>query len=318
MIARAAHRIGPWLTPALVVVELALVASGLLSMRNAVVAGLVIEAALWVAVLSRVVEGARRFRAERAGGFDRWAAAEAGLAAVVPRPIARFILLEPRLWACLLSWALRRPAPAGPGTFRYDRGLGWVFLLVLALVIAEGAVVDGVVALVAPGTAWVWVVLGVHLYALAMLLALRASFVTRPHLLDDSGLHLQDGLFAQVDVPATAIVDARPARRANVGRSGFKTVPAEHTALLAFGDATDVVTLDPDHPVIVNGRPCTDGLTTLWVSVDDPVPFCTGRAKPSRRPLSASELKLVFTADVRKGERSLSRGYLTSGRCHPH
>jgi len=273
VITRAWHRIGPWLTPALVVVEVALVTSGLVSIRNAVVVGVVIEAALWVTVLSRVVVGARRFRAERRGGFDRWAAAEAGLAAVVPRPLARFILLEPHLWACLVSWALRRPGPAGPGTFRYDRGLRWVFILVIALVVVEGAVVDGVVALVAPGTAWVWVVLGVHLYALAMLLALRASFVTHPHLLAVSGLQLRDGVFTQIDVPAEAVVDARPARRANVGRSGFKINPDEHSALLAFGDATAVLTLDPGHPVTVNGQPCTDALTALWVSVDDPGRF---------------------------------------------
>ena len=289
VIARAWHRIGSWLTPALVVVEVVLVTSGLVSIRNAVVAGVVIEAALWVTVLSRVAVGARRLRAERRGGFDRWAAAEAGLAAVVPRPLARFILLEPHLWACLVSWALRRRVPAGAGTFRYDRGLRWVFTVVIALVIAEGAVVDGVVGLVAPGTAWVWVVLGVHLYALAMLLALRASFVTRPHLLDDSGLHLRDGVFAQINVPAEALVDARPARRANVGRSGFKISPDEHTALLAFGDATAVVTLDRDHQVIVNGQPCPDALTTLWVSIDDPGRFAvavrgdlgTGAPRPS-------------------------------------
>ncbi len=52
------RRVGPWLTPALVVAEVALASSGLLPLREAVVSAVAVELALWVVVAARVVADA--------------------------------------------------------------------------------------------------------------------------------------------------------------------------------------------------------------------------------------------------------------------
>jgi hypothetical protein len=64
------------------------------------------------------------------------------------------------------------------------------------------------------------VVLGVHIYGLVMLAALRASFATHPHRVTPAGLHLNDGIFRTVDIPYSSIRAIYPARQHYFGRSG--------------------------------------------------------------------------------------------------
>lgn len=63
MIVGAWRRARPWLTAALITVEVALVWSGLLPLRIAVFIGVAVEALLLVVAATGAVAGARRFRA---------------------------------------------------------------------------------------------------------------------------------------------------------------------------------------------------------------------------------------------------------------
>lgn len=176
------------------------------------------------------------------------------------RPLAGVVLLELRLWSCLARWATGRyPHDAG---FRYDRGLRLLIHAVIGLLVIEGAIVDLVLEVALPGTVWVWVWLGVHVYALLSLLGLLASWAVRPHLLDEHALRLRDGIVGELVIPYARITDARPARRSHVGRSGLKITGA--SGLLAFGDTTVELTLDPDGSV---------ALTSLAITVDTPHEF---------------------------------------------
>lgn len=271
MAGRAWRKVAPWLTPLLVAVEVGLVWSGLLGLRDAVILGLVVEALLWVVALRGVVAGVRHYRAGRATGLDLWQSAEAGLAQLVPRSLAKVILFEPRLWVCLARWVTGRYPTEATRAFRYDAGLRWIFWGAAGLVVLEGAAVDVVLGLALPGSIWVWVSLGVHAYALLGVVGFLASWVTRPHLVADDALLVRDGTLNELTVPYPAIRDARAEVRPRFGRSGLRVDDGGH-AVLALGDATVALTLDPTQPVDIAGRGPTP-LATLRVTVDRPGEF---------------------------------------------
>ncbi len=264
------RRVGPWLTPALVVAEVALASSGLLPLREAVASAVAVELALWVVVAARVVAGARRFRSARRGGADAWRAAEDALAAVVPRSFARVILLEPRLWACLVRWAIRRHAGVSSASLTYHRQVRGLMGVAAALVAVEGAVADVLLFVLLPGSAWRWAVLGAHVYALVVVGGLHASFATRPHLVVDGNLVVRDGIFHEIVIPLGAITTARRERRANSGRSGLRCDPGTRGATVALGDATVALGIDPAATVAVDGVRLRPRVANLAITVDEP------------------------------------------------
>lgn len=278
------RHVGPWATPLLAVVEVILVTSGLLAVRTAVIAGVVIEAAFWVTALSRTAAAARRYRSGRALGLDGWVAAEDALAQLVPRPIARVLLVEPRLLSCLVRWATGRHEGRAPGACSYHRNLRPLLVAIVALVAGEGAVVETLLALLVPGSPWVWVALAVHAYALVWIAGFLASLVTRPHRIAPDALLVRDGVFSELRIPYGAIADARITRRANFGRSGLKVDAASASAILAMGDANVKLDLDPAAEIHRSGASAPLHLRILSITVDDPPAFvralhirCAGR-----------------------------------------
>lgn len=67
---RRRRRLGPWLTLLLLVVEIGLVWSGLLSVTGAIVTAVALEALLALTALTHAVVAVRRYRALRAHGED--------------------------------------------------------------------------------------------------------------------------------------------------------------------------------------------------------------------------------------------------------
>lgn len=265
------RRAAPWCTPVLVVTDVVLVVSGVLTVGRAVLIVAVVELLLAATVVSSLVVASRRYRRARQAGFDRWQAAENALAELVPRRLARFILLEPRLLFGLLEPLRRRRSSIAPLTFRYDGGLRALLTVAIVLVIVEGVVVDGLVALITEDSTWLWIVLGAHVYGLVILLALRTSFATHPHQATPTGLRLRDGVFSTVDIPYAAIRAIRPARHHHVGRSGLKLDREQQQAVLAFGDTTVELELDQHQRIVVDGRASDTPLVRFRFSVDDPI-----------------------------------------------
>lgn len=270
MSARRWRRVGPWAIPVLVTAEVCLVWSGRLGLQAAVLVGVVIETALWSSALVGAGVGLASYRQARTSGVDAWRAAEEGLAALVPRLLARALLLEARLWVCLARWALGRHPGRHAGALAYHRQIGPLLAGAVALVVVEGAVVDTVLMVALPGSAWAWVVLGVHVYGVIFLAGLYASFVTRPHVVTADRILLRDGVFHEIELPRRAVLSARVERRANVGRSGFTYDADSRTALLALGDATAALDLDPTVPLLLDGTPAAVRPHRLAITADNP------------------------------------------------
>lgn len=266
------RRAGPWITPALVVAEIVLVWSGRLRLRDAVIVLVVVELLLAVAVVSRSASAFRRFTSSRSEGNDAWRAAEDGLARLIPRGAVRVLLFEARMWVCCFQLILMR-RPGARGAFSYHRGLQPVLLVVLALVILELGILEIVLAAILGGSVWVWVALGVHVYAVVWVIGFLGSIRLRPHLVAPDGLRLRDGVLTDLVVPYDGIAGVRAVARDNFGRSGFKIDRDEGSALLAYGAATVRLDLRPRARIEVNGEARPAEFTHLAITADDAAGF---------------------------------------------
>jgi len=205
------------------------------------------------------------------------------------RLVARTLSTEVRLWACLMRWLFGRHEGRSAQAHPYGRSLRPLLIVLLALVIVEGGLVEGVLALLAPRTPWPWLVLVLHVYALVWIAGLMASLRTRPHLLNSGELRLRDSVFTEIVVPLAAITGARATRRQTAARSGFLLDSAGAAATLAYGEATVTVMLDPDYPIDVDGTSVA-GLKCLHITVDDTGRFLQAIATPPPQPAPGAGL----------------------------
>jgi hypothetical protein len=264
------RRVGPWLTIMLITVEIVLVWTGVLSLLNAVIIIVVVEALLVVTALGRGVVAIRAFRAGRIDGRDGWAAAEEALGELVPPQLARILLIEARMWVCLVEWITRRRPPER--VFEYGASLRPIMRIVLGLLVIEGLVVEAVLAAVlGHDNPWVWVALGLHVYGLIWIGGFLSSLSVLPHQVGPTALVLRDSVFTVINIPLTAIASMTERRRGHSGRSGF-TVD-DGTGLLAYGDATVRIVLHPDSKVRVGTRPALAGLRRIDLTADNPTAF---------------------------------------------
>lgn len=220
-----------WALPILIVIEVGLIWSGRLDLKDALIAVAAIEMLLVVTVIGEILLVARRYRRGRSEGLDFWTALEGGLATIMPRKLARVSVMEPRLFACLARWALRRLRPA-EGEFGYHRKsqLGYIVLMVVMTAPVEVLVFEILIP-----WAWLrWTLLFLSVYAIFWILGFHASLAALPHRLESGGVRLRYGLFAEVLVPYAGISGVeRAARRAPKPGEGLHTAPDEGAAYLA-------------------------------------------------------------------------------------
>ena len=228
--------------PALVAAEVVLVWSGFMDLRDAVLVVVGLETLLLVVGVGNLLLIFRRYRRGREEGLDAWAALEDGLTLVLPRKAARLAVKEPKLLISLLRWAFRRVRLADDEFAYHARS---ILRAILPMVILTYPIELLVVDLLAQAwSPWGWMkrallVLGV--YAILWLLGLYASLVALPHRLEENGLRLRHGVFAEGFVSYGEIEEAaRAGRRAPSFGDGLSHVPEEDALFIAVGGRTSV------------------------------------------------------------------------------
>jgi hypothetical protein len=272
------HKLGPWLTPCLIVVEVALVWSGLLRVGTAIMIGIGIEAVVLIVAVTRAVFAVRRFSAQRSGGATVWSSLEDGLAALVPPTAARVIVGEIRLFGALLAQVFRRGANQHARSYSYHASARTLTAVILGLLIFESLVVELILVFTLSGTPWPWILLGLHVYAILWMLALRASMSTRPHTLESDGVHIRDGVFTDVVIPYPSVRNVKIARSTTsqgmAMRTGLKIDPGDRSAVLAYGQPNVTIAVDPTARILLNGRPTETPFDQISITVDqDPQRF---------------------------------------------
>lgn len=259
------------LLPILIIVEIVLVWSGRLSIGRAVLIVVAIEVALVLVAARNTVVGSRRFRASRGAGNDGWEAAEDALTVFLPRPVARFIVLEPRMWWCLVRWAFRRYRP-GPNEFSYHSRSPVGMFLVLLIFTTPVEIL--LLELLIPW-AWLrWVVLFLALYGLVWMFGFYASLVTVRHTVEPDGIRLRYGFLNELFVTFSALKHIRVhSAKAPDGGEGLRFEPESDIAYFGIGGRTDVVLelAEPHRYRTLTGE--SRPFTTLHVAVDDPQGF---------------------------------------------
>lgn len=226
-----------WLLPALIVIEIVLVRGGVLTIGQAVATVVAIEGAIALVAARQAIVAVRRFRAGRRDGADPWTATEDALTVIFPRVMARFIVMEPRVWVCLVRWITRRYRH-GPDDFPYHSGsiLGIFIIVILFTTPVEILLFE----LLIPW-AWLrWVLLILAIYAVVWIFGLYASLVVLPHRLESDGLRVRYGVLNEVVIPYERIVrvEVEP-RRTPGGREGLIFPEGETgVAYLSIGGRT--------------------------------------------------------------------------------
>lgn len=262
------HHGRSWLLILLILLEVALVQSGWLSVREAVTIVVAIEGLLTVAAGIQAIQAIRRFRRQRAAG-QRWLDAfEVALAVTMPQRLARLLTLELRLWLCLIRWLARRSRPDTYAfTYRTRSNLG--ALVVLGLVTSPAEIL--LFELLIPWPWLRWTLLVLSIYALFWVLGLYASLVVLPHAVTDEGLWLRYGLLNEVFIPfaAIAVVQVAP-RTAPNHHDGLSVDRAERTAFLAVGGRTDVTIVLRQPHAFRTAFGYSAPVETIHVAVDHP------------------------------------------------
>jgi hypothetical protein len=275
--ARTASSVARWLTLVIPLVDVALVLTGVLSLRTGIVVALVLEALLAVVLVVEAAAFRRAYRAERRSGGSRRAGLVAGAEAVWPPVVLRLARAEAGVVRSLW-WAVRRCSDVGPG----DLPLPYAgrFRLVLGALAVLGALETAVVHVLLPWQTARWVLLAVSLYALLWVLGSGLSLFQHPHLLRDDELVLRFGHLRSVAVPLAGLVAVR--RSVRSGHEKVLRRDGDRLVLSVMGDTDVELRFDP--PVRVAGQDEPVIRVAFWV--DDPqavVRLLRDRAVPAGR-----------------------------------
>ncbi len=257
-----------WIFPVLVIIEIGLVQTGSLSLKDALFVVVGVELLLAIVAGRQIVTALRRYRANRAAGFDPWQAVEEGLTVFVPRKVARVISLEPRLWVYLWRWIFRR-RPPGPDEFTYrKRSIMGVFLIV-AVLTAPGEILLWEILI-----PWNWlrlVLLVLSLYALLWIFAFYASLSVLPHRLTPEFALLHYGALAEGRIPYSSI-DAVEVDQRKVpdGREGLRLSRDKASAYIGVGGKTDVIIHLREPRALAGLLGPTTPVTTVCIAADEP------------------------------------------------
>lgn len=188
-----------WATPALVLVNVALVISGLLDPRDAVFVVVAVELLLVLSVIGSVLAGLRAFHRDRRSGATPWSAFVATVDDVLPAPMAAALLHEATIVRSLWLAIRRRDDGVGPAddAFSYAAGAG----LTMGALTVVAAVELIVVHLLVP---WPWartLLILVGLWSVVLVLGAWAGLCRHPHVVSADRLLLRAGPRVAVEVP---------------------------------------------------------------------------------------------------------------------
>jgi hypothetical protein len=284
--------------PLVLLVDLALALSGALDPATALGVGLALELVALAFAARQIAAMTLHYRRGRAAGLDVEAAIEDGLTVLFPRPVARVMALEPRVFANLWRWLFnRRPLAADEFAYNKRSPVGPLFGLILFTTPIEILLFE----LLIPWR-WLRVLLAVlAAYGLVWIAGYAASLRTLPHRVAADALHLHYGILGRVAIPYEAIetVSLAPIKMLGNRNEGVYLLKDKEVAYFAVGGRADVL-LRLRAPVSIERMASTGPpVTTIYVAVDDPARFAglvrerMAAAPPESEPVPSSSTALA-------------------------
>lgn len=152
----------------------------------------------------------------------------------VVRLARRAVAYEWGMWRSLARWVLRRPYPVAPGaeTFAYVGVVQPILGVFIALSTIEIPVLDLILRHTVGWPTVRHAAIGLGVWGVLWMVGLLASLRIHPHVVDDTGLRIRNGVSLDVTIPWCAIarVEAR-----------YRSLPSSRA-----------VQYDPDDPTVLN------------------------------------------------------------------
>jgi hypothetical protein len=258
--------------PLVLLADIALAVSGVLDPGTALAVGLALELVALAFGARQVIAMVLHYRHGRSAGLDVEAAIEDGLTIIFPRPVARVIALEPRVFVNLWRWMFdRHPLRANEFAYHKRSPVGPLFGLILFTTPVELLLFE----LLIPW-AWLRVLLAVlAVYGLLWIAGYASSLRTLPHRVDAGALRLHYGLLGRVTIPYEAIesVELAPIKMLGNRSEGVYVLTDKQVGYFAVGSKADVL-LRLRAPVRIE-RLTSDSppVRQIYVAVDDPAGF---------------------------------------------
>lgn len=228
--------------PLVVLIEVALVWSGVMELGDAVLVVAALEALLMLIGIGGVILVVKRYRRERKAGIDILGALEDGLSLALPCAVARVVTHESRIFAALFKWTFRRVRLLDNEFSYHKRSLLRSLLPMLVFVLPIELLVLHLLLYAFSPWAWlIWAVLALEIYAFFWVLGIYAALVTLPYRLEGKGLMLRYGIFAEGSIPYEEIRDVmKEERSAPSSGDGLQHDPYEESLYLATSGKTDL------------------------------------------------------------------------------
>lgn len=258
-----------WVTPVVIVVQVVLVATGVLDVGQAVVIAVGIEVLLAVLLLALAVTARVLYRRLRAEGMSRSDAFLAAAETVLPGPMVAVLRWElGGLVSIILLVRRRKDIPDGATVIK-SGSQHKAFLLVMTLL---GPLEILIVELIVPW-AWVRVVLLVAaIYGTLWMFGFYAAVHTRPHYIDNRRLVVRTGHLMTVSVDIDDVRAARHETRNSYQGDKYKgmvTVTDDWVAVTGMVGTELTLTLAPQTALLVQGKG-TVHAGELRFDVDEP------------------------------------------------
>ncbi|GLX53256.1 hypothetical protein Shyhy01_62060 [Streptomyces hygroscopicus subsp. hygroscopicus] len=233
-----------WAAPTVVLAQVCLVRTGVFSLGEAVVVGLLLELLLAGIVITEFTLATRAYKTSRSRGADGQEALNQALSTVLPAPVAKVMGMEFGLFRALWRWIRRKPdAPEGHQILTYGseiKPIMWamVFLVPLEILAVEFLVPWSVVRII---------LLALSIYGTLWVLGFIAALSIRPHSVGDGKMVLRFAHFVQIAIPLDLVESVRTTRH-----SGYRRAVQIDDGVLAMpiGDSTTLsVKLREPYPV---------------------------------------------------------------------
>lgn len=262
--ARRIASVGRWLIPAVIVLELALLATGVIDLGTGVQIVLVIELLLFVLVLVQARAAWATYRDARADGDDEVSAAGTALDAVLPAPAAAVFKQDLLLWRALfLAVRRKKDASADEAAIAYGKDVRLTMWLVL---IADGVLLVVVhAALPWPTARTVMLVLGV--LGVLWLAGFVATLYVYPHCVSPRRLRLRFASFYDISIPTSLIKSARIEKKSRGMRRSAEVV-GDNLVMEVSSSTNVIVELSETHSVKL--RRAEHPITTIHWYADEP------------------------------------------------
>jgi hypothetical protein len=258
--------------PLILLVDLALVVSGVVDPGIALAVGLALELLALTFAARQVVAMVLHYRRGRRAGLDIEAAIEDGLAVIFPRPVARVIALEPRVFLNLWRWLFhRRPLAANEFAYSKRSPVGPLLGLILFTTPIEVFLFE----LLIPW-AWLRVLLAVlAVYGVLWIAGYAASLHTLPHRVDAGALRLHYGLLGRIAIPYDVIesVELAPTKMLGNRSEGVYVLRDKEVGYFSVGSKADVLLRLRTPLAIERLVAASPPVRTIYAAVDDPTGF---------------------------------------------